>query len=311
VNEFEDIRRLPGGLTKAQVFRIVVRGTPYLLRVDDESSNPSRQFACMKIAGEAGLAPQIRDENAQERILITDFVESKQFPDDFAPLIARTLRKLHSLAHFPKVASYFDTADDQIRQFRAAGLLPENETDELFRRYADIIKVYPQNDTDHVACHIDLKPQNILFDGNRVWLVDWEAARLGDRYVDLAVAANFFVRDEADEENYLREYFGESAGEYRRSRFYLMRQAVHVANATLFLLWAAESGMRIDADQEAPDFRDFHQRIVSGEVDLATNEAKLQYGRVHMNETLRNMRTQQFEDAMARVADFHAGTSAP
>ena len=47
------------------------------------------------------------------------------------------------------------------------------------------------------------------FDGNRIWLVDWESAFLNDRYVDLAIVANFFVKDEAQEEAYLSAYFGE------------------------------------------------------------------------------------------------------
>jgi hypothetical protein len=79
---------LLGGLTAARVFRIVVRGNPYLLRVD--TSDPTRQFASMKVAAEAGIAPQIWYANSEDRVLITDFVESKTFPDDFAPVIART-----------------------------------------------------------------------------------------------------------------------------------------------------------------------------------------------------------------------------
>lgn len=55
-----------------------------------------------------------------------------------------------------------------------------------------------------------------------------------------------------------------------------MRQAAHMAYATIFLMIAARSGMPIDSDQKTPDFRDFHQRILSGQVDLATAEAKLQ-----------------------------------
>ena len=60
-----------------------------------------------------------------------------------------------------------------------------------------------------VSSHNDLKPQNIRFDGKHIWLVDWESAFLNDRYADLAVVANFFVKDEAHEEEYLTTYFGE------------------------------------------------------------------------------------------------------
>src|SRR5262249_9159598 len=63
------------------------------------------------------------------------------------------------------------------------------------------------HDPDMVSSHNDLfKPDNILFDGQRVWLVDWEAAFRNDRYADLAVVANLVVANEAEERVYLREY---------------------------------------------------------------------------------------------------------
>ena len=52
------------------------------------------------------------------------------------------------------------------------------------------------------------KPDNMLFDGSRLWLVDWEAAFQNDRYADLAVAANMLVANETEERIYLQEYFG-------------------------------------------------------------------------------------------------------
>jgi hypothetical protein len=147
----------------------------------------------------------------------------------------------------------------------------------------------------------------MLFDGNRIWLVDWESAFLNDQYVDLAIVANFFVKDEAHEDAYLSAYFGESADGYRRSRFYLMRQIVHMSFAALLMLTATRSGTPIGSDLTAPDFRDFHRRIRSGEVDLATDEAKLQYAKVHLNAVLRNMRTPRFADSVARVRSLHDG----
>jgi thiamine kinase-like enzyme len=36
-----------------------------------------------------------------------------------------------------------------------------------------------------------IKFRYINFDGERAWLVDWEAAFLNDRYFDLDVVANF------------------------------------------------------------------------------------------------------------------------
>jgi hypothetical protein len=325
VNEYEDIRLLSGGLSSALAFKIIVRKNPYLLKIlrKEMIGDPTHEFACMQTAAEAGIAPRIWYANVEDRLLITDFVEAKPLPDDMIPLIVPTLRTLHSLPHFPKVVNYFDAIDGFIRRFQAANILPESATGELFRRYADMMKVYPRNDSELVASHNDLKPQNMRFDGNRIFLVDWESAFLNDQYVDLAIVANFFVKDEAQEETYLRAYFGEPAGEYRLSRFYLMRQAVSMFYATLLLLEASRSGLpapalhrtqdgvpqvqvSIDVNRPTPDFREFHQDLIAGKVDMMKAEAKLNYGMIHLREALRNMRTPRFAEAVALLSDFHA-----
>jgi len=311
VNEYEDIRLLTGGLSTALAFKIVVRKNPYLLKIlrAEVISDPAHEFACMQTAAEAGIAPRVWYANVEDRLLITDFVEARPFPDDMALRMAATIRTLHALPHFsmPKMGNYFDTMDKFfVRRFQAAKLLPDSATDEVFRRYAEMVKVYPRNDTELVASHNDLKPQNMRFDGERIWLVDWESAFLNDEYVDLAIAANFFVKDEAHEEAYLSAYFGEAANEYQRSRFYLMRQALSMFYAALLLLEASRAALSIAADMTTPDFREFHQDLIADKVDMLTAEAKLQYGMIHLREALRNMRTPRFEEAVARVGDFHA-----
>lgn len=310
VSEYEDIRSTTGGQSSALAFRIVVRGKPYLLKTmrTEIISDPVQEFACMQTAAEAGIAPQVWYANAADRVLITDFVEAKPYPEDMLLLIAPVLRKLHSLPGFqkPAMGNYLDTAEGFIRRFQTSRLLPENLTAELFRRYAELLKVYPRGDAELAACHNDLKPQNMAFDGERLWLVDWESAFLNDPYNDLAIAANFFVKDEAEEERYLDAYFGESAGEYRRARFYLIRQSLSMFYAAFLMSLAARAGFPIEPDMSAPDFRDFHQGLISGGIDTLKPETQVQYAKVHMNEALRNMRTQRFEEALALVGSFQA-----
>jgi thiamine kinase-like enzyme len=269
-------------------------------------NDPTRQFACMKRAAAAGLAPRVWYTSTEDRISITDFVEARPFPATEAVVrLPAHLKALHALPPFPKAVNYLDAVDGFVRKFQAARILPESETEELFQGYARVASVYPRYGSGMVSSHNDLKPENILFDGDRVWLVDWEAAFLNDRYFDLAVVANFVVANDAEQEAYLRTYFAEVAGEYRLARFCLMRQIAHMAYAMVFMRLGS-GGEAMDPNTKAPCFRDFHNRIWAGEVSLVTDEAKLQYAKVHMNQLLQNMRTARFQDALRIVSDCHA-----
>jgi len=180
VNNYDDISELTAGLSSALIFKIVVKGKPYLLRVitrTDEISNPAFYFTCMKEAAAAGLAPQIWYMSIEDRICITDFITAKPFDISHARVILPAeIKQLHSLPPFAERFNYIDRMYSFARQFREKNLLPANMTDELFHYYERIFSVYPRTPEDMVACHNDLKPENIIFDGNKAWLVDWEAA---------------------------------------------------------------------------------------------------------------------------------------
>ena len=207
------------------VFRIVVRGSPFLLKIIMRTDDPARHYTCMKAAAEAGLAPRVWYTSIEDRISITDFVEAVPFPvTDALVRMPATLRTLHALPPFPGVPNHINTScmflinkgpalDGFIRRFQAANILPKGESEELFARYAQMAAVYPRHDADMVSSHNDLfKPDNILFDGHRVWLVDWEAAFLNDRYADLAVVANLVVTNDAEEKGLSSGVFRTTAG---------------------------------------------------------------------------------------------------
>ncbi len=315
---FEDIRRLTRGHTSSLVFRIVVRGSPFLLKIIMRTDDPTRHFTCMKAAAEAGLAPHVWYTSIEDRIAITDFVEAAPFAvTDALVRIPAALRTLHALPPFPGVLNHLNTScmflinkgtavDGFIQRFQAANILPEGESEELLARYAQLAAVYPRHDPDMVSSHNDLfKPDNILFDGHRVWLVDWEAAFLNDRYADLAVVANLVVTNDAEERVYLQEYFGQPPDQYQLARFFLMQQVAHIFYAMVFLLLGS-SGRQLNLSENAPDFRDFHRRIWAGEVNLADNQMKTVYGWVHREQLLQNMRQARFYEAVRIVSDRYA-----
>lgn len=311
VSEFEAIRRITKGHTPALVFRIEVRGTPFLLRIITSENlviGPERQYGCMKAAAEVGVAPRVWYSSVEDRICITDFVEEAPFPVTEALVrMPAVLRRLHALPPFPRVVDHLNTScmflmnkgpalDGFTRRVREAKILPESEIAQLFAWHAQVADIYPHDNADMVSSHNDLfKPDNILFDGERVWLVDWEAACLNDRYADPAVVANMIVSNEEEEAIYLREYFGQPADEYQLARFYLARQIAHMFYAMAFL-WIGSPG-----GPAAP--LDFQRRFWAGEFDLVDGAMKTMYGRVHWEQLVENVRQRRFQEALRIVSE--------
>jgi hypothetical protein len=310
--DFEDIQPMTRGLSSDLVFRVVVQGSPYLLRVIirvNEMTDPGRHFGCMMPAAEAGVAPRVLYASVEDGVSITDFVEAVPWTMAEARVgVPPVLRRLHGLAPFPKTFNYVTSHNFFIWKFRGMGLLPSDQVAEVFGQYERVCAVYPRLDADMVSSHSDLKPENILFDGARVWLVDWQAAFVNDRYFDLSVAANFVVWNEAEEREYLAAYFGQAADEYQAARFFLMRQVMHMMAAVVYLMLGA-GGKPVDVSVAAPSFREFHERIWAGGVSLADLAQRVEYGRVHWGRLIENVRSARFEEVLRIVMERDAGAA--
>jgi aminoglycoside phosphotransferase (APT) family kinase protein len=292
--EYSNLQELHRGLSSARIYRVTVKGTSYLLRVvmrSDALGDPTRQIACMTAAAAVGIAPRIHYANVEDRVLITDFVEAKPFPDDMGVRMAAVLRKLHALPLFPNLMNYFERMGGVLKQFAAAGIVPAADSAELVLAYDRVMAVYP---VELISSHNDLKPDNVLFDGRQVWLIDWEAAFLNDRYTDLAVTANFFVEDE---EQFLAVYLGAAPDAEQMARFFLIRVAMSIIYASFFLRLAGTA----ELGRETSGFVEFHRRLVEGEVYLLDTNAQVEYGLLHLQRALEWVRGPRFLLALELV----------
>ena len=304
-DRFENIQQLTRGLSGALVFKITVYGIPYLLRIitRTDRDKPAYYFDCLQTAANAGFAPAIHYLNIEDCISVTDYIDDQYFPVSEARIkMADTLRGLHALSKFSNRLNYIDASDNFLQKFLASDIVHKNAIKDLFELYARIGKVYPRNDEDNlVSCHNDVKRDNIIFDGVRPWLVDWEAARLNDRYVDLAAIANFVVKNDKDETDFLKRYFGEPFDEYKQARFFLMSQIVHMFCFTLCSI-SGSAGKSININMSTLSFNEFHDRIWDHEINLANYDERLHYALVHMKELMSNMQTKRFDESLRIVA---------
>jgi thiamine kinase-like enzyme len=224
--------------------------------------------------------------------------------------VPEVLRSLHALPPFARAP--FNTTstfllnqgpalDGFLQKFREAKLLTTADSEELFARYAEVAAVYPWDDAGMVSSHNDLfKPDNMLFDGQRVWLVDWEAAFLNDRYTDLAVVANLVVTSETEEGEYLERYFGAPPTRYQRARFFLMQQLSHIFY-TLGFLYLGSLGTTVDWSETVPAYNDFQRRFWAGEIEVVEPQMKIAYGRVHWAQLREDVRRPRYREALQIV----------
>lgn len=314
VAEPDSIVALGGGLSGAGVFRIRIGGIAYLLRLDqarDGFRDPQRAYACMRIAAAGLLAPRVRYADAEDGVAIMDFIEERPLsleycgtPDELVVEAAQTVRALHAGPPFPPLVDYLDGIDALVAQFQARGLVAPAAMAELLDRYRELRARYRTDPADLVASHNDLNPRNILYDGSRLWLVDWESAFLADRYVDLACIANLFARTPAQEDLLLATYFG-AADATRRARLQVMRQVNHLFYG---LVMANAVGDQPQArDLSGRSLEDLHEALTLGEPVLDTEAGRFGYVRARLAAAIEGMRTPQFAEALALISLSLAG----
>src|SRR5262249_5602542 len=113
-------------------------------------------------------------------------------------------------------------------------------------------------------CHDDLLAANFIHDGERVWIVDWEYAGMGDPAFDLA---NYAVNNGLDEEGdrTLLAAYGDGAhydvqvlmrfmGDFREAMWGVVQQAISELDFA-FAAYAAEHFERLGQTASEPRFR--------------------------------------------------------
>jgi len=109
------------------------------------------------------------------------------------------------------------------------------------------------------------------------------------------------VNNEEEEKEFLSAYFGAEPDKYQYARFFLMRQFLHMSYAAFLLLQLSSKGEPIDLTIPKPAFREFHEGMWKGKINLATNPPRLQYALLHIEQLLYNCRQPRFQHSLRLV----------
>jgi thiamine kinase-like enzyme len=302
-----DISLLGGGLSASPVFKIIVDAQPYVLKLDNTSYDLTGAYKNMEMASKAGIAPQLLYLDLKDGVTITPFIENKPlravFPTPEALLsgLAQTIRSIHAMPPIPTQNSLKHIIASLIQQAKASPIYTDAIFEDIFDYFDVLQSAYPFDDPDKVTSHNDLNPNNLICDGQKIWVVDWGAAFLNDRYVDLAIAANFFVDNQEQEQLLLNTYFGGTVTPYQQARFFAMRQICRLIYAiTMLRLGYNAEAMELIADPafQSVTLQQVGELMRDGKLSISSSRGQWYFAKASINEALRDMRSPRFEASM-------------
>jgi len=213
--------QLEGGITNRN-FRARFGGVDHVIRVPGKDTSlleidRGAERIANERAARIGIAPPVVAMLDDPQCIVTLFVEGEGL--DAADLrqppmltsVARSLRAIHDLGEpLPTSFDSFRVVETYAATARERGAPPPPAYEEALGHARAIEAALSGPEHDPVPCHNDLLAANFIRGPEKLWIVDWEYAGMGDRYFDLA---NFAVNNELGEGGelaLLEAYFAES-----------------------------------------------------------------------------------------------------
>jgi len=184
-------------------YLLVVDGVKYIVRFfNKDDTNREEEFHLQKEAYLLDIAPQPLVLNLKDGYMVMEFIEGvhqKKLDVFSLYMLVDAVSLLHDNVfleqNMVKVKDLIKSRNQEIEE---------------------AIKMIEWVGDDPVVCHNDLNPMNILWQGNKPVLLDFEYACVNDSYFDLAALSIEFKLEIKEESLMLRRYFG---GIFFREKF--------------------------------------------------------------------------------------------
>jgi Ser/Thr protein kinase RdoA (MazF antagonist) len=280
-----------GGASGASIFRVEAGGRHCLLRIEGPPSplrNP-HQYISLRIAAEAGLAPRLIHVDDANGVAVTDFIEQRPLrtypggPPALAKALGDLLGRLQAAALFPYFVDYPDIVARLFAHVRRTGLFAPGLLDAHTEKLEHIGETLVWDRTALVSSHNDPIARNILYDGERLWLIDWESAYRNDPLVDAAILLDNLAPSPALEETLLQAWLGRAPDAATRARLTPIRALTRLYYAGV-LLSASATVPRTepDADLAAPTCDEFLRGVREGRPMPRTPETVHTLGKIYL-----------------------------
>jgi thiamine kinase-like enzyme len=265
------VEPLSGGITNRN-YRVQVGTEIFVVRIPAKAASwlgidRGIEHQASLLAAAAGIGPEVIYFLEPEAVLVTRFIQGVPVSDADVHLpgtlsrVADSLREIHHAGVVAAAFSPFRVVERYAAVAREQGVSIPAAFDPATAIAADIEQALPL--ASPTLCHNDLLNANFIDDGERIRVVDWEYAAVGDPYFDLGnFAVNHGLAEE--EERYLLEAYAGETSEAGLARLQLMRLMSDFREAMWGVVQQAAS--ELDFDFRAYAARHF-ERLLAGSAD--------------------------------------------
>ena len=230
-----DPEPLSGGITNAN-FVVCDRGQRFFVRIGDDIPVHGimrfNELAASRAAVTVGLSPEVI--HAEPGALVFRFVEGRALSADevrpramlarILPLIRRCHREMPHHVRGPVLMFWvFHVLRDYAATLRDGGSRMIPELPRLMRVAAELEAMV--GPIEVVFGHNDLLSANVIDDGERLWLIDWDYAGFNSPLFDLGNLCSNNAVAPADEDWLLEAYFERPVTDGLRRRYGAMKCA--------------------------------------------------------------------------------------
>ena len=286
VHEIPALQPIKGGVSGALVLRFGLHNRSYVLRIEPERvalADRERHYAAMVAAAAVRAAPAVHYASAADGVAVMDYVRNRPLSEHpggtigLLRALGALVAKVQAAPPFPAVGFYPDAIAWSLGGLAKTDFLSSGEIEGYAEDLARIRAALSWDAGALVSAHNDPNPRNLLFDGERLWLVDWELAFLNDPLVDVAILTTEFAQTPELEEALLQASFGVRPTRQRIARLAVIRLLTRLYYGCVVL--DSLSGMPApDVGESARSPSAFRAALAEGRLKSGSPETAFAFG---------------------------------